>query len=238
MTVLIETAAHNPWEFGWEAAVAITTGLLAFFTWRLAARTRELAQETADDQRAQWRPLLLPVGEWEERSRGRITYPRGIRYTGDTLRVRIRNSGRGPALHVRARLDLDGDRGSRLPADWSLGALEAENIKWLRFANAPIGNGKQARLLIDYQDMANRHHVTASIIKRRADGLFLHAVEVLEDYSVTALGDAAYPQECLQDVVEPVKKHKGWRQLLGPLLVSAVCGVGFIFILLFTHGSC
>jgi len=82
--------------------------------------------------------------------------------------------------------------------------------------------------------MAGRHHVTASIIKREANGLFLDAVKVLEDHSVNGLDYSVYPQEFLQNVV---KKHKAWRHLLGPLLVCALCGVGIIFILLFTHES-
>ncbi|MET7484065.1 hypothetical protein [Streptomyces sp. NPDC005538] len=178
MIVVSETVAHSPWGFGWEALVAIATFLLAAVTVWLAWSTRRLARETAADQRAQWRPLLLPVGGWEERSGGKMTQLRGIRCRGDTLRVRVRNSGRGPALHVRAQLDgLGGD--PLQPVHWSLGALEAENIKWLQFDHARIE--EQAQLLIDYQDLAGRHHVTASIIKRDANDLFLQAVQGLRE---------------------------------------------------------
>ncbi|MFF0286208.1 hypothetical protein [Streptomyces sp. NPDC005262] len=51
MIVLNEVAVHDPWGFGWEALVAIGTLVLAMFTWRLAARTRQLAQETGVGRR-------------------------------------------------------------------------------------------------------------------------------------------------------------------------------------------
>ncbi|WP_405856894.1 hypothetical protein OG407_09615 [Streptomyces sp. NBC_01515] len=177
MIVLIDTAAHDAWSLRWEAAVAIGTILLTFVTGGLAWSTRQLAQETAADLQAQWRPLLLPVGEWEERSGRMITYPLGIRYSGNTLRVRIRNSGRGPALRVQAKLEYEGRRAFG-PADWSSGALEDGNIKWLRFENALFED--EATLRITYDDLAGRPHSTESIIKRRAAAVLLCDVQVID----------------------------------------------------------
>lgn len=74
--------ATSGWEFGWEALVAITTGVLAFFTWRLARQTarevshsgqqvelsrrqaeasNELASAAQLTLRAQIRPVLVDV---------------------------------------------------------------------------------------------------------------------------------------------------------------------------------
>lgn len=63
------TEAHT-WDWNWEALVAVSTialtlatGGLAFFTARVAAKTRDLAQEGEADRRAQWRPVLMPAGD-------------------------------------------------------------------------------------------------------------------------------------------------------------------------------
>ncbi|MFC8263868.1 hypothetical protein ACFUNF_41295 [Streptomyces sp. NPDC057291] len=102
--VVIETAAH-PWEFGWDALVAIGTLVLAAFTWRLAARTRQLAKETAADQRAQWRPVLIPHHNTpEELDSGNPSPAVKFKRVAEDLSVYVRNAGRGPALHVRAQL--------------------------------------------------------------------------------------------------------------------------------------
>jgi hypothetical protein len=95
--VLIETAAH-PWEIGWDTFVAIGTILLAVFTWRLAARTRQLAAETAADQRAQWRPVLMPHHNTpEELDHGNPTPALKFKRVAEDLSVYVRNAGRGPA---------------------------------------------------------------------------------------------------------------------------------------------
>ncbi|MDQ1013567.1 hypothetical protein QFZ43_000116 [Streptomyces afghaniensis] len=119
--VVIETAAH-PWEFGWDALVAIGTLVLAAFTWRLAARTRQLAKETAADQRAQWRPVLIPHHNTpEERDRGNPSPAVKFKRVAEDLSAYVRNAGRGPALHVRAQ--LQGELTLANPYDWSIGAL-------------------------------------------------------------------------------------------------------------------
>ncbi|WP_330476773.1 hypothetical protein OG301_00185 [Streptomyces platensis] len=166
--VVIETAAH-PWEFGWDSLVALGTLLLAVFTWRLAARTRQLAKETAADQRAQWRPPVLLSAE-----RGVVDQwgrpPSTVRYDpGEgTLMTFIWNCGRGPALYVRAQLERAGHEGASSPRNWSLGALAEGDADELVFEDVPFG--ERAQLLIDYRDMAGRSYSTASTIVREGAG--------------------------------------------------------------------
>jgi hypothetical protein len=61
---ILATAEH-PWrlDIGATAAIAAAVGTvaLAAYTARLARSTKELAVETGDDLRAEWRPVLLPA---------------------------------------------------------------------------------------------------------------------------------------------------------------------------------
>ena len=198
MIVVVETAAHNPWGLGWEALVAIATFVLAMFTWRLAARTRDLAKESEADERAQWRPVLLPVNEDSSRFRWGVPNE-GLYYSQrlERLAVPIRNSGRGPALHVRVQLERVGTEGAVSPWNWSLGAVGSGEKVELVFDNAAFA--ERAQLLIDYRDVVGRQHATASTIERR-DAVHVYDVRVFEDHSVTTLADAVYPQEGLRDV--------------------------------------
>jgi hypothetical protein len=94
----------SPWEFGWDALVAIGTLALASGTVFLAWTSSNLAQTSEADLRAQWRPVLLvpPVVE----SRDGTTIP-GISYTAERLRVHVENVGRGPALYLEAKFAAD-----------------------------------------------------------------------------------------------------------------------------------
>jgi hypothetical protein len=53
-------AGADPWEFGWDALVAIGTIGLAGVTGTLAYMTWRLARSTAAEARAQTRPVLIP----------------------------------------------------------------------------------------------------------------------------------------------------------------------------------
>jgi hypothetical protein len=88
------------WEFGWEALVAIGTLGLALSTVVLAWSTRALAVASRNDQRAQWRPVVI-VGENPEVAVSTDDDGR------DLLSARLRNVGRGPAFAVQAQLRFD-----------------------------------------------------------------------------------------------------------------------------------
>jgi hypothetical protein len=95
-----EPLAVSPWEFGWEALVAIGTLLLALATAYLAFRTATLAKTSETEVRAQWRPMILPGSP----SGNALQY---IKHQS-LLRVRVQNAGRGPALHIRTHLEPGG----------------------------------------------------------------------------------------------------------------------------------
>ncbi|TMR94890.1 hypothetical protein [Nonomuraea basaltis] len=129
----------DAWTWGWDAVVALGTLSLAGFTVRLAARTRELAQQSAADLRAQWRPVLLPAVP------STTTPDPPLSYDGPTIIVRIRNAGRGPAIHVRAQLDAPHAEGAprRNPDQGPLGALAVGDEQTLKFRQ--IGGLAQRR---------------------------------------------------------------------------------------------
>ncbi|MFF4227989.1 hypothetical protein [Streptomyces sp. NPDC001820] len=204
--IALAAAEHaDPWGMGWEALVALGTlilaaftAVLARFTFGLASRTRELANVGAADQRAQWRPVLLPAGD-------RLAYEHfsvdGIWYdtTGQVLGISITNAGRGPALHVRVQLELAAAGGGISPNNWSLGALAPGEVQLLRFDNTPLGP-QGAQLLLDYRDLADRPHTTACTITWDDAVPRVYDVHTWDNHTATTLGDAIYPQPGLRDV--------------------------------------
>jgi hypothetical protein len=89
-------------EIGWDAAVAIGTGVLAISTFALAAYTARLAKKTSDmaedereESKARTRPVLMPPAE----AKAVIS-----RINSDVepvaLRLNIMNAGNGPALNA------------------------------------------------------------------------------------------------------------------------------------------
>jgi hypothetical protein len=88
----------SPWEFGWEALVAIGTLTLAFFTWRLARQTGDLARETANEVRSNARPVLIAAAGTGARLE--VGGPPDKGY--GTLVIPVHNAGRGPALNAFA----------------------------------------------------------------------------------------------------------------------------------------
>lgn len=139
--------AASPWEFGWEALVAIGTLLLALATAYLALRTATLAKTSETEVQAQWRPMILPGSP----SRNAIQYIK----QQSLLRVRVQNAGRGPALHIRTHLEPGGVS----PEHWSLGALAAQDQEDLMFRTERFEPPVQ--LLFDYRDLAGRTYSTS-----------------------------------------------------------------------------
>jgi hypothetical protein len=178
----------HPWEFGWEALVAIGTIGLATVTGYLAWTTRGLARETAAEVAAQSRPVLIP-GE-------RLNY----RLTSGVIEVPVRNVGGGPALFVRTEMDPGGGT-----ADvWNLGAMAPGDEQILRFTTYDFEPHKQ--VLIDYRDMSGRQFSSAIVLERLNDGrqggansYRFYDVRIFSGKRITGQGDAL-PQKGLRSL--------------------------------------
>ncbi|MFG2811470.1 COG1361 family protein [Streptomyces massasporeus] len=221
--VVIETAAH-PWEFGWDALVAIGTLVLAAFTWRLAARTRQLAKETAADQRAQWRPVLIPHHNTpEELDSGNPLPAVKFKRVAEHLSVYVRNAGRGPALHVRAQ--LQGELTLANPWDWSIGALAPGDVQELYFLPVP-GAQSALQVLLDYRDLAGRSYSTSITIRapRGQDDAYFFDVRNWENHTVTSHADTPYPLPGLKDVSPKPPQHRWNRRKSGAAGHRAAAG--------------
>jgi hypothetical protein len=170
-------AEPSRWSFGWEALVAVGTLGLAVATVVLALLTRALARSGTAEVRAQWRPVLvLGVDPWSSPAEMAADVPSDmptrtgravqviVRPARIVLFVRVRNVGRGPALHVRAQLEP----GGLSPDDWARGALAPGDDQILRFEV-----GKEAppsiQLLLDYRDLSGRSHATSVTVLVRGE---------------------------------------------------------------------
>jgi hypothetical protein len=179
-----------PWEFGWDALVAIGTLALAIVTGWLAFSTRSLARESAADIKAQWRPVILPgLGDKE-----------ALRYENERLEVRVVNADRGPALFVRATLDPHG----LSPDLWHLGSLAPGSDAVLNFGHVELGAFCQ--VLLDYRDLAGRTFSSALVIDRVVQNekeiRRFYDVRLIEGHPVTDHGDAL-PQAGLRPLPAP-----------------------------------
>ncbi|MFI1358100.1 hypothetical protein ACH4TV_31630 [Streptomyces sp. NPDC020898] len=208
---LLAAAETNPWASGWDMLVAlgtlglaVGTVLLAVFTFALARRTHDLARDSEATVRSQWRPVLLPAGHKPYEEEGFTTTPRikPLAYNPNEqiLTVRIHNAGTGPALYVRAHLERPDQPGGISPRNWSRAALAPGEAADLVFENASFA--QRAQLLLDYRDLAGHQYGTACTIERVNLEPRMYDV-LVEDHSVTTLGDAVYPQEGLRDARLP-----------------------------------
>lgn len=212
LAVLAALAAEakplSHWELGWDSLVAVSTLVLAGFTWRLAARTRQLAEEAAADERAQWRPVILPCIDLPISRglpttalsmamagiRGGMGGGAGIHYAkelGGFLGVACRNAGRGPAVHVRAQLEVTGAPDRISPTYVSLSAVAPGDETHLYFELAELGPPMQ--LIFDYRDLGGRRHATVITIDTAGGKPRFHDVRTWENHSVTSEADAPYP---------------------------------------------
>jgi len=175
--------------FSWEAVTAVGTFALAGATAILALSTRRVARATQDEVRTQWRPVLIPA--FDSETDPAVGYNRDARL----LVVRIRNGGRGPALYIRTHLDPGGIS----PRNWSLGSLAAGEEITLSF-DGVYDLGSNAQVLLDYRDLAERTYSSALVLTEVAGVWRFYDVHVFDGTTVTALGDAVYPQTGLRDV--------------------------------------
>lgn len=177
----------SPWEFGWEALVALSTLALAAATVLLAWLTSKVARASGEDIRAQWRPLLIG-GDPHQLSRD----------DGRALHVPIRNAGRGPAIFVRTTLDPGGVS----PENWSLGSIAAGEHALLVFSSPPsLPNLMQ--VLLDYTDLSGRLYSSAIVIDDITTRPRFYDLQVYEDSPVTHHGQPVRPQPGLRNVAPP-----------------------------------
>jgi hypothetical protein len=188
----------DPWGWGWDSLVglgtlllALGTVLLAGFTFALARRTKALAMAAAEDSRAQWRPVVLA---------GQANMALNSTPEGRHLMVMVRNRGRGPALHVRTRLEFaDASTASIThPDHQALGLLAADDDWALSFRLPASELGAGAQLLIDYRDLAGNPYSTALTITQSDRGLWLYDVRTWDGQAVAAK-DTGYPLAGLRD---------------------------------------
>ena len=87
-------------DWGWDpdtftsvftVVAACSTAVLAFFTWRLASRTTDLAQQTSKDVEAQWVPIIVPAID------GSVNADASGRWY-----IEVLNAGKGPAMQIIA----------------------------------------------------------------------------------------------------------------------------------------
>lgn len=86
----------TPWEFGWDALVALGTIGLALGTAVLAVASFVAARSASRDLRAQWRPVVVSAADVE------------VDYLADDelVQLTVRNVGQGAAYDLDPGLDL------------------------------------------------------------------------------------------------------------------------------------
>jgi hypothetical protein len=178
-----------------DAAVALGTLLLAYFTWRLASKTSEdveKTQEALDLSRAsiesQDMPFVIALPRRSKVVAGgkdidlanlaRETIRIRSEVSGAWLELRLENVGRGPGMVADVRLDVDGElleppwRQLPIPAG---GAINAA----FGFADPiPTGLGEEeakGTLYIYYSHASGSRYMTSSTVDIR--GSYLQCVD-------------------------------------------------------------
>ncbi len=143
--------ALSPWDFGWDALVAIATAILAATTAWVAFTTRAVARATRAEVQSQSRPVLLPAA---------LPGPVCISFTSEAIQLRVANSGKGPAFDIRARLDPP----ELHPDNWSRGILRQGEDVVLSFREVEGNRLERYELLLDYRDLAGREAATRIVV--------------------------------------------------------------------------
>jgi len=160
------TEAASAWAFGWEALVAIGTISLALVTYGLARATRRLAEETATELQAQFRPIVVPLpetirlfkstlSEMEEElvERNPAWREKYERHVGGKLK----NLGPGPALEI-AFTEL-----AYAPLPWTASSIDlavlAPGAEHELDFNG-LDSDSEAGIRIQYRDLAGQRFST------------------------------------------------------------------------------
>ena len=159
----------SPWEFGWDALVAIgtltlagVTGMLALFTFRMASKTSDLANETAEDVRSGIRPALIDAA-----GRAKPTLSMGSDVDVGTLKLSVANAGRGPALNVYAYAFAASKAFAKRTRSVIVGNVapdEAATIMLHEVPNVDSSGNRESylalRVVCVYSDLAGRQYHT------------------------------------------------------------------------------
>lgn len=157
---------------------AISTLVLALGTTWLARATRKLAREAGAETRANWQPVLVPDVE------AALPDGRGGAPMKGSLRIGVRNVGRGPALRTSLLLwegeerptHADKTYRGQAPSD-VVPPDERVEFVWLDFdpPKPPKGEGihvwAQLRGMITYGDVTYSKYETALSVGIRIDGV-------------------------------------------------------------------
>lgn len=167
-----------PWEFGWEALVALATIGLAVATVTLAWSTRGVAQATQAELSASWRPVLTLVDPtWQDR-RPWTPVP-GVQYmpgdsralvmTEDRIKLTVVNTGRGPAIGVHIAFDLSDEFAWVEPDGRAVAASEPAVFDITRREHRTFPSGVSG--VIRYEDLAETTYETHfEIAQHRTNG--------------------------------------------------------------------
>lgn len=151
-------AVSESWATWADVAVAAGTLALAVFTWALARQTRALAKETAEDVRAASRPVLIDAAGTTNAMMQTATAE-----NFGSLRLTVRNAGKGPALNAYAYALVatrNENRQSRIVVIGNV-APEAEAMVVLKdVLTRDVSGSREAylfyRVILAYADLVGR----------------------------------------------------------------------------------
>jgi hypothetical protein len=159
----------GPWEFGWDALVAIgtltlaaVTGILAAITSRMASKTSDLATETAEDVRSGIRPALIDAA-----GRAKPTLTMDGSVDVGTITVSVGNAGRGPALNVYAYAFAASKAFAKRTLTVMVGNIAPGESATIKLADVPsvdtsgsLESYLALRVVCVYSDLAGRQYHT------------------------------------------------------------------------------
>lgn len=158
---------------GGQIGVALGTGALALFTWRLARSTRQ-------DVEAQWRPLLVPYrvhitvsdvasNAWADISTDAMT---GEIYFGFAME----NVGRGAALGVSAAEQIWRKDGSNVivPCDGPRSPVIAVGAATEFFTSKASPDDDRKSVVVEYKDLAD--HIYRAEVTYENDGSYWEVI--------------------------------------------------------------
>jgi hypothetical protein len=143
---------------------AIATLILAGVTMLLVLGTFKLASQSAEDVRAQWRPILLVRDSLPTPTPQFPQTALGIVLTDSGLSVYVENAGRGPALGTRATLAYEPP-----PPGGQGRSISVGEIVGFHFELTENRDHFEGRL--DYSDISKAGYITRFlIVARRSPG--------------------------------------------------------------------
>ena len=164
----------DPWGFGPDALVAIgtlslagVTGYLAKVTSRMATKSSDLATETAEDVRSGVRPALIDAaGQAQPQMEFGGRTMDGFKDYG-TLRVAVRNAGRGPALNVYGYAFVATKASAKYTRFVTVGNIapdESATVDLFVAPNVDTSGSSESylalRVVLPYTDLAGRRYHT------------------------------------------------------------------------------